>query len=130
MPEMFVLAFIGFVVLIVFLAIYAKKKEEERRAALAAFAAANGFQYVAGSLSDTLPGGFMENLFGDRSGTDENRFVSRFQGFHPFGQGHSPEVKNLIYGRKDELDWAIFDYSYKVTTSNGKSTQTTTYPFT
>ncbi|HZH99197.1 MAG TPA: hypothetical protein VEX38_09520 [Fimbriimonadaceae bacterium] len=124
--EFFVLAFIAFVIIAIAMGYYAKKQAEERALAIASFADAAGLEY-APVLSDSISGGFFEQLFGDRSASDEGRFLARFQGYKPFGQGHSPEVCNLVYGRRGEIDWAIFDYTYKVTSSNGKSTSTTTY---
>lgn len=123
----FAFVVVGFFVLILVIAYYQKKAADARRAAMAAYASANGLQFLPGQLMDSLSGSFFDALFGNNDG---GPFLSRFQGFEPFGKGHSPMVENLIYGKKGELDWAIFDYSYKETHSNGKTTSTSTYPFT
>ena len=46
-----------------------------------------------------------------------------------FNVGHSREAKNAVTGSKNNCKIDIFDYSYKVTTSNGKTTTTVTYPY-
>lgn len=47
----------------------------------------------------------------------------------PFGEGHSREGTNLIEGVEAGHPFLSFDYEYKVTTSNGKTTTTTTHRF-
>jgi|GEM_PF-147187 len=116
-----------FAVLIIVFGIIANKRAEARRLALAALAQRLGFDYLPGGLVDTRQRGFWESLV-DSEPTPELRFIERFQGFSPFGQGHSPEVMNLLVGNRDGIDWYLFDYIYKVTTSNGKTTQTTSHP--
>jgi hypothetical protein len=124
------LLFIGFVILAIVLAIGAKKRADDRRAALTAFASANGLQYMPGTLSDTLPGGFLANLFGDHSQTEEARFLAHFARFYPFDTGDSPAVNNLVFGHVGDLDWIIFDYSYETsTTDNEGNSSTTTHAF-
>jgi hypothetical protein len=124
--ELFVFALFAVVVIVLAMAHYAHKQAEARKLAFLQFAQAEGLEYSP-VLSHSISGGFFEQLFGDRSASDAGQFLARFQGYKPFGQGHSPEVQNLVFGRKGEIDWAIFDYSYKVTTNNGKSSSTTTY---
>ncbi len=103
--------------------IAAKRRAEERRIALQALAARFGLTFQP-EIYDA-PRGFMEALSGVQTTTEQ--FLAPFQHLSPFGQGHSHEVKNLITGVHGELGVLFFDYSYRVTTSNGKSTTTTTY---
>lgn len=109
-------------------AIAAQKAEEARKASLVTWAAQNGFEFSLGGLSSENEGGFWETLFGGGPGSEEGRFMSTFRGFQPFGIGHSHDVGCLMTGRRGEVDWYLFDYTYKVTSSNGKTTTTTTYP--
>lgn len=127
--ELFVVLFIIFVVIVGIAAAVSRKQAEQRRLALAAFATQAGLQFLPGKVEDRVPGGFWENLLSDGSNSDEGRLLHRFEGFWPFGTGHSREVENFMFGSREGLDWAIFDYSYKVTRSTGKSTTTTTYRF-
>lgn len=107
-------------ILVIISSVRAKKAAEARRAELMTLAAQWGFNYDAGSFADSGWG------LGFNSGRAD--ILPRFEDFHPFGIGHSPAVQNLLYGQRNGIDWTLFDYSYKVTTSNGKSTTTTTYP--
>lgn len=47
----------------------------------------------------------------------------------PFGEGHSRRASNVIEGIEAGRPFLSFDYLYKETTHNGKSSQTTTYRF-
>jgi hypothetical protein len=111
------------VVLGVILSIAAKRRAEERRLALQALASRYGLAFQPQILD--APRGFMDALTGVQTTTDQ--FLAPFQHLSPFGQGHSHEVQNLISGSLGDIGIMFFDYSYKVTTSNGKSTTTTTY---
>ncbi|MFZ4508755.1 MAG: hypothetical protein ACOYON_13755 [Fimbriimonas sp.] len=124
-----VLGVIAMVVVMILGAMYSAKKAAERRAALGALAQSLGLDYVAEGLSTAVAGNFWERLAAGPGASSAGQFLARFEGFHPFGQGHTPETCNLIYGDREGINWSIFDYSYKVTTSNGKSVSTTTHPY-
>jgi len=76
---------------------YAAKK---RRDALRLFAFENGFEFVSS------PG----------------EVHRKYAIFTPFDSGHSRRSENLVYGRRGELDWELFDYRY--VTGSGKNRQT------
>ncbi len=93
-------------------AMYAAKKERERREALAALAAKLGWSFSPAS---------------------DSSIESLFPQFQAFRQGHSRSGYNTMRGAL-AIDGRTFsavagDYTYKVTTSNGKTTTTTTYNF-
>ncbi len=97
---------------IIALAIHAHKMEKRRQAELAALAAECGFRFDPSR----------------RAGGDW-----RHEPFSPFTSGHSRSRANTFEGSLD-IDGRPFslvmgDYQYKVTTSNGKTTSTTTYNF-
>jgi hypothetical protein len=48
---------------------------------------------------------------------------------NPFGLGHSREAGDVLTGASNGRPVACFTYSYKTTTSNGKTTQTETHYF-
>lgn len=125
------LLIVAFAILIVIVAIIADRQARERKRlrllALTDFARANGFEIAPSGLSSDRTGGFWAQLFQTEK-TEEEKFIDAFSQFQPFGSGHSPEVENLMLRRVEGADWYLFDYSYKVTTSNGKTTTTTTYP--
>lgn len=95
------------------LAIYSHRKERERQAALAALAARNGWQFNPG---------------------DDPDHGGKYGHFAIFSRGHSRRAYNTLSGTMDLGRWSVpvraGDYLYKVTTSNGKTTTTTTYRFT
>jgi hypothetical protein len=111
------------VIIGVIASIGAKRRAEERRIALQALATRYGLTFQP-QIFDA-PRGFMEALSGVQTTTD--KFLAPFQHISPFGQGHSHEVNNLITGVHGDIGIMFFDYQYKVTTSNGKSTTTVTY---
>jgi hypothetical protein len=89
------------------------KIEAARRAAYAALAAEWGLRY--------------------RERPPE-RLDQAFPGFECFAQGHSRRINHLLEGRVKTPDGHSTDllageWTYKITTSNGKSTSTTTYEF-
>lgn len=100
---------IGVVVLLVFAIIYGAKKERERREAMRAHAARMGLRFTE----------------------RDDGLESRMADFPPFAVGHSRVGLNLMEGEATlggvRMTYLAGDYQYKVTTSNGKSTQTTTY---
>ena len=38
--------------------------------------------------------------------------LAQLQNFEPFGRGHSPYVRNLIAGNKENIGWFMFDYHF------------------
>lgn len=113
---LFVLIPIGVVVLIIVLATQYEKKRREK---LSAFAAENGYEYYPhGDPSGAEPSGC--NFFALGSGFGQ--WFSRFQGFSPFGAGHSQSASNLMVKRGDGRTWYFFDYKY--TTGSGKHQST------
>ncbi len=129
--EFLAIPFLVIFALIVIGAIVSKKKLEERRAALARLATQYGLKFIPDALNDAVPGGFWAQAFGDHSQTDERRFLSRFEALWPFGTGTHRIARDLLYGTHGNIDWAIFDYSYQTTSSNGPDggQTTTTHPF-
>jgi hypothetical protein len=93
------------------LVVYAAKKERERREALQQMALELGLSF------DPAP----------RKGDGP------YHGFSPFHQGHSRRAMNTMEGAIECLGRPFpticGDYEYKVTSSNGKTTTTTTYHF-
>lgn len=85
---------------------FSYQAEKKRREAIARWAASNGWTYV----------------------DEDDRWVDVWSG-RPFGQGHGRRAENVldrvVAGRRN----VVFDYSYKETHSNGKTTTTTTYEF-
>jgi hypothetical protein len=85
------------------------KAERERREAMRALAAQMGFAFTERDLV----------------------LDQRFRGFRDFGRGHSRTGLHLISGETRlggvRMRLLMGDYQYKITTSNGKSTSTTTY---
>jgi hypothetical protein len=122
--------FAVFAILIVIIAIavshYEKRKQEERQRQLAELAERLGLQYFPGGI-DGPAKGFLESLFSWGTDGPEDRLIAQFQGFDPFGVGHSQTIESLMAGAFDGIEWLIFDYQYRITRSTGKSTTTTTY---
>jgi hypothetical protein len=92
--------------------VYAAKKEKERREALAALATELGFRFDPSS---------------DSHHDDE------YAHFEIFRKGHSRSAYNTLSGQI-EIDGRTYptkagDFTYKVTSSNGKTTTTSTYRF-
>ena len=59
---------------------------------------------------------------------EDGRWVDAWRG-DPFDEGHSRKAVNVLEREVGGRRAVVFDYSYKVTTSNGKTTTTTTYEF-
>lgn len=116
MPSLLFIVALAVIVIVGIIGAIAAKR---RREAMQALANQLGFSYLADGLG--RHGGFLTL-------TENARFASRFDLFHPFGQGERRDIANLVYGRRGEVDWTIFDYSYETqsTDSEGKS-QTTTH---
>lgn len=112
------MASLGFLIIIPIMAMiaviayYGWKAERQRTLDLVTMARQLGFQFDAGR---------------DRS------LDSRYPHFEVFHQGHSRCASNLMSGDLACGDRSyptlLGDYEYKITTSNGKTTQTTTYRF-
>jgi len=80
--------------------------EKKRLEAIVRWAATNGWTYTE----------------------EDDRWVDAWRGA-PFGEGHSREAANVMEREVGGRRAVVFDYSYKVTTSDGKTTTTTTYEF-
>ncbi len=97
------------VVLVIVAIVVGSKRERERREAMRAYAARMGLRFT------------------DRDDTSDERMAA----FPFFAAGHSRVGLNLMEGEATlggvRMTFLGGDYQYKVTTSNGKSTQTTTY---
>lgn len=86
------------------------------------------FRYLPNPLSDKRPGTFWEQIAGHGGESQCSAFLLRFDGFEPFGQGHSPVAQNLMVKRENGVDWFAFDYEYTVTISSGQSSTDVAYP--
>lgn len=126
MPVVFVVGAIVLMALVLVAAAAEQKRLRLRMEALMMLAPELGLTIYPQGLSSVTDGSFWERLTGQVE-SENSGFLSQFQGFAPFGRGHSQAVKMLIAGRRGDIDWALMDYQYKVTTSNGKSTSTVTY---
>jgi len=100
---------IAAVVLVIVAIVHGGRRERERTAAMQAYAARLGFSFTASDAS-----------------LDE-----RMSSFPLFRAGHSREGLNLASGEIRlggvRMQTTFGDYRYKVTSSNGKQTTTTTY---
>lgn len=119
-----ILVFVAFAILALVAGYFASEAAKKRREALFRLAQHLGFEYRMEGTGYVSSSGFMA-LFSEET----DPFLSKFAIFSPFGQGHSQEVKNLMFGRRGDRDWYLFDYSYKTTQHNGKTTTTTTHPY-
>lgn len=93
----FVLLAVAAVVVVVFLVLLTRRQERERTEALRRFAETTGLS------------------FQPKAEIDSVRSIGDVQ---LFARGHSKRVTNLMIGRVDDQDVAIFDYRY--TTGSGK----------
>jgi hypothetical protein len=111
-PALAFLLIAGFIALIGFVAYLSWKAEQRRRQELADLAAELGLRFDPGKDSDH---------------DDE------YAQFEIFRRGHSRVAMNTLDGALDLFDQRCQvrcgDFRYKVTTSNGKTTTTTTYNF-
>jgi hypothetical protein len=124
---LFVFGAIAIVVIGVLIAIAQKRAAEARRAALFAMASELGLEFYPFGLGEP-PKGFWERMTTGFSETNLGRFLQRFEGFSPFGQGHNISIDNLLMGRRDRSDWYAFDYLYHTTQSDGKTTRQVPHP--
>jgi hypothetical protein len=102
---------------------YARKQAEIRQAAMFDLSQRLGLNFQP--MIVTVSKNFWDSVV--NSNSEVQQFLVPFQHLSPFGQGHSHSVKNLISGAYRDFGVTIFDYQYKVTTNNGKSSSTTTY---
>jgi hypothetical protein len=127
------LGIVVFLVLLAVVIVFAvradAKRKQERHEAFVALASRLGFQHFPSGFSTQKAGNFWEQLVASADASEQGRFLVRFDGWEPFGHGHSPETNHILYGHRGDVEWTLFDYSYKVTTSNGKTTTTTTHPY-
>lgn len=126
MPILMIVGFVVIAAVAIAASLANQKRLRLRREALFVLAPQLGLTLYPDGLSSVTDGGFWEVLTGQAS-SENSSFLDQFQGFAPFGRGHSHAVKLLMTGRRGEIDWALMDYQYKVTTSNGKTTTTVTY---
>ena len=89
------------VIVVLLSARYRRKLERERTSGLKSTATLLGWQF-----SDEAPLNYLPNL----------------DNFALFRQGHSKQIKNLMYGETNGVKAALFDYIY--VTGSGKSRQT------
>lgn len=113
MPEaLLVVLFFALVIALIIAFSIAEKKRRER---LVAFAAENGYEYFPhGDPTGAEPPGCSFAAFGSARG----QWFRRFEGFSPFGVGHSQSASNLFVKRENPRTWYFFDYRY--TTGSGK----------
>lgn len=106
------LIIIPIIAIVAVLAYFAWKAERQRTEALAALARRHGFSFHP---------------------SRDKSHDARYAHFEVFRQGHSRCAFNVMRGglawNDRSLQIELGDYEYKITTSNGKSTQTTTYRF-
>jgi hypothetical protein len=120
---LFVLFAVVMIIISVLSSNYARKQAEIRRAAMYALSQRLGLNFQPEILRVTT--GFWDSIGNSNPAVEQ--FLVPFQHLTSFGQGHSHSVKNLITGAHKDFGVTIFDYQYKVTTNNGKSSSTTTY---
>lgn len=103
---------VAVIVIAVVAAVYGQRMERRRRDALAALAASLGWRFDP---------------------SRDTRHDDEYAHFEIFRRGHSRAAYNTLAGPV-EIDGRVFaakmgDFTYKVTSSNGKTTTTTTYNF-
>ena len=97
-PFLFIAVVLG---LVVFFIIYSRKKERERTLQLQQAASHLGWNFMPRAALDMIPGA---------------------ERFALFSQGHSKQIKNMMYGEASGIKAAVFDYVY--VTGYGKHQQT------
>src|SRR6266545_2719136 len=100
-PTTFILPFVVALVAVILVTLYQRRKARERTQIMQAAAAQLGWTFSAEAPWNYIPG------------------LDRFT---LFTQGHSKEIKNLMYGEAKGVKAAVFDYSY--TTGGGKNRTT------
>ena len=115
-PELLYVVFGGFIVLMIVIGVIRAKQEGQRRDELGMFAMSAGLQRAAPEMLGMAnyqggSGGFLGGLLNSAAMAYDG-FLSRFQGFEPFGEGYDFTVDNLLVGTKNNIDWYFFDYQY------------------
>ncbi len=100
-PMTIILPFIAVLVLVLIVTLYQRKKARERLMIMQSAAAQLGWTFSA-----EVPWNYIPGL--DR--------------FTLFTQGHSKQIKNMMYGEAKGVKAAVFDYNY--TTGSGKNSAT------
>lgn len=121
-PIVLVVAFAGIAVLIGWLA---SKAAERRRAQLAEFAARHGFVFDPNAGNDLNAMGCAFPFGNTSGGYAGRRLLEMFEGFSPFGEGHSKRIDEVILGQKGDRCYYFFHYQY--TTGSGKDQTTWNY---
>lgn len=98
LPFLFIALVLG---LVIFLVVYARKKEKERTRQLQLAASHLGWNFLPDAALDMIPG---------------------FDRFTLFNQGHSKQIRNMMYGEAGGIKAAVFDYIF--VTGYGKHRQT------
>lgn len=126
LPILHIALFAGGIVLIVVIGYFAEQARKKRLAELAEFCSQIGFQFYP----EGLLVGESHNFLGFEFTSTQDQLAKELSLFSLFQQGHSRRAAPVMKGAVNGHPWMLFDYEYKITTSNGKETQTTTYPFT
>lgn len=105
----------------------AKKAEAARVAGIGEFATRHGLAFSPGEFAGAEPGFWDRAFHGAIS--DEEAWLKRIEHIPTLALGHSRSAANFVTGRIDGMDVLFFDYEFKITTSTGKTTTTTTHPF-
>ncbi len=105
-PMTIILPFIAVLVLVLIVTLYQRKKARERLMIMQSAAAQLGWTFSA-----EVPWNYIPGL--DR--------------FTLFTQGHSKQIKNMMYGEAKGVKAAVFDYNY--TTGSGKNSATFINPW-
>jgi hypothetical protein len=95
------IVFSGVVAVFAVLIFVAHRLDKKRTEALQRVAAGMGLEFVQ---------------------TDESGLQAGFIGFNLFGYGRARQIKNIAYGRVDDVEVMLFDYQY--TTGSGKNKHT------
>lgn len=95
------IVFVAIAALVLFMFSYTRRRERERTQQMQMAAGQLGWQ-------------FAENV--------PLNFIAGLESFALFSQGHSKEIKNMLYGEASGIKAAVFDYVY--VTGGGKNRQT------
>ncbi len=104
MPEFIPLIFIGFVILIIVLAVVGAIQKRKRRQALAGWAMNNGWQYDPGS---------------------DHSFDQRYPSFDCLKQGSDRYAHNIVSGQRKGREFQAFDYHYETHSTDSKGRRQT-----
>ncbi len=100
-PAIFIVPFVVALVLVILVTLYQRKKAKERMVIMQGAASQLGWTFSAEAPWNYIPG------------------LDRFT---LFNQGHSKQIKNMMYGEAEGVKAAVFDYNY--TTGSGKNSTT------